>query len=307
VFTVTLTVTDPCGEESSCETQADINHPPVCDAGGPYDGMVEQEVQFDGTGSTDPDDSIILYEWDFGDNTTGTGPTPTHTYENPGAFAVTLCVTDEDTSRTCCETTATIAGPTAVDLISFTATTRDGAVALSWRTGHEENHAGFEVLRGFRNTEPFRKISGETLVTDQDGDHVYSFTDPAVDVGTTYIYQLVAVERDGDRQAFTPLPVTVTQELPSSLALLPSRPNPFNPSTHIAFDLPEAGRVSVRIYDGTGRLVRNLVDGESFPAGTHAFPWNGRDDQGITLASGVYLIRLEAGNKLLTEKIVLAR
>jgi flagellar hook assembly protein FlgD len=84
-------------------------------------------------------------------------------------------------------------------------------------------------------------------------------------------------------------------ELPRQFALHPSYPNPFNPSTRISFDLPRPERVTLKIYDLTGRLVRVLVDEDSLPAGRHEATWQGRDDHGRKVAAGVYLYRLEAG------------
>ncbi len=305
-FTVTLTVTDDCERSSTCTSTAHINAPPHCDANGPYAGPVGVPIQFNGTGSNDPGGVIVAYDWNFGDGGTGTGATPTHTYSNPGFYTVTLCVTDNDRTTACCETTADISA-TPVDLVSFTATTIDGTVHLNWRTGFEIEHAGFRVNRANEGSNEFVKISGDDLVRDLDGDHVYEFEDHGADVGATYLYQLEAVANNGEVQLFTPLQVTVTRTLPAMIALHPSRPNPFNPSTSIGFDLPEAGRVSVRIYDGSGRLVRTLTDAGALPAGTHALTWDGRDDNGAGVSSGVYLIRFQAGGRLFTQKIVLAR
>jgi hypothetical protein len=66
-------------------------------------------------------------------------------------------------------------------------------------------------------------------------------------------------------------------------------PNPFNPQTQIAFDLPSAGRAEIRIYDVRGRLVRTLVD-KKRPAGHQIFRWDGRDDDGRAVASGTYCV-----------------
>jgi len=84
--------------------------PPVADAGGPYEGTVGVEVSFDGSGSTDPngDETIVSYEWAFGDGGTGSGATATHTYTSAGTFDVTLTVTDEDNEQDTDTTTATI-------------------------------------------------------------------------------------------------------------------------------------------------------------------------------------------------------
>src|SRR4029450_9344040 len=68
--------------------------PPICDTGGPYSGYLGLPLEFDGTGSSDPDGTIVEYVWDFGDGTTGTGPTISHTYSQYVAHAA-LTVTDE--------------------------------------------------------------------------------------------------------------------------------------------------------------------------------------------------------------------
>ncbi|MGD8394037.1 MAG: FlgD immunoglobulin-like domain containing protein, partial [Candidatus Eiseniibacteriota bacterium] len=69
-------------------------------------------------------------------------------------------------------------------------------------------------------------------------------------------------------------------------------PNPFNPRTSIHFELAEGGRVTLRIFDVTGRQVRTLVDG-ALSVGRHALDWDGRNDAGRPLASGTYYLRLE--------------
>lgn len=90
------------------------------------------------------------------------------------------------------------------------------------------------------------------------------------------------------------------------LALYQSQPNPFNPQTEIRFETPSDGRASVRIYDVAGRLVRKLVD-EELAAGTHVRTWNGADDRGQRVSSGVYLYRLEFGRQSATKKLSLVK
>jgi hypothetical protein len=75
--------------------------------------------------------------------------------------------------------------------------------------------------------------------------------------------------------------------------LIQNYPNPFNPSTTISFALPESGRLTLRIYSVTGQLVRELVHGE-MASGRHTVSWNGRNDLGAQVASGLYFYRLEA-------------
>jgi hypothetical protein len=82
-------------------------------------------------------------------------------------------------------------------------------------------------------------------------------------------------------------------------------PNPFNPVTLIQYELPTAGRVDLAVYDLSGRLVRTLVAAELLDAGRQTAPWNGRDDDDRTVASGVYFYRLEVGGEVLTKRMVL--
>jgi hypothetical protein len=91
-----------------------------------------------------------------------------------------------------------------------------------------------------------------------------------------------------------------------SLALNPNYPNPFNPQTTIAYSLAEAGRVNLRIYDASGRVVKTLVD-DNKTAGKHTATWNGRDRNGVAVSSGVYFVRLESGGNVQARKIILLK
>lgn len=84
------------------------NLPPTANAGGPYNATTGTVIQFNGAGSSDPDGTISSYQWAFGDSTTGNGVAPTHTYNTPGTYNVTLTVTDNSGSSTYTGTTATI-------------------------------------------------------------------------------------------------------------------------------------------------------------------------------------------------------
>ncbi len=95
-------------------------------------------------------------------------------------------------------------------------------------------------------------------------------------------------------------------ELPAALSLLPAHPNPFNPWTKLSFDLPAAGRVQLEIFDVSGRRVTTLID-ESREAGRHEIAWNGLDDSGRAVASGVYLSRLGTAVGVRSERLVLLR
>ena len=106
----------------------------------------------------------------------------------------------------------------------------------------------------------------------------------------------------------TALPTDVASDArPARAALHPCFPNPFNPTTTIAFDIVESVPVSLAVYDVAGRRVATLVDGEVTPAGRYERVWNGRDDRGRTVASGVYFYRLGAGPYSETRRMVLLK
>lgn len=114
-----LTVTDNDGLTDKDTTTADIHSPPVADADGPYTGVVNEPVQFDGSGSNDPDGRIVRYRWDFGDGSTAEGDTlihPTHSYADTGTYQVVLTVTDDDTATAKDTTSVTIEKKTGVEV-----------------------------------------------------------------------------------------------------------------------------------------------------------------------------------------------
>lgn len=102
----------------------------------------------------------------------------------------------------------------------------------------------------------------------------------------------------------------VGMNLPKVYSLSQNYPNPFNPSTTIAFEIPgnpEAHPITrLTIYDVRGRRVRNLID-SSFEPGRYEVNWDGRDDRGQSVASGIYLYTLKAGGETLTRKMTVLK
>ena len=91
---------------------APANNPPVADAGGPYSGEAGSTlIQFDGSGSSDPDGDTLTFEWEFGDGNTATGMMPTHTYASAGNYEVKLVVDDGQARSGQSVTSAAISAP----------------------------------------------------------------------------------------------------------------------------------------------------------------------------------------------------
>ncbi|HYL56414.1 MAG TPA: PKD domain-containing protein [Gemmatimonadales bacterium] len=111
--TVRVTVTDKDGGAGTAKTPVAVttaNRPPTAAPGGPYTGTEGTAVAFNGGGSSDPDGDAITYAWSFGDGTTGTGATPSHTYADNGTYTASLTVTDsKGAASAAVTTTATIA------------------------------------------------------------------------------------------------------------------------------------------------------------------------------------------------------
>jgi hypothetical protein len=102
-------------------------------------------------------------------------------------------------------------------------------------------------------------------------------------------------DRHGDRRG-----------APTGLRLEPAAPNPFNPRTQVAFQLPTASAVRVEVFDARGGLVRTLADCE-LPGGRHVVVWDGLQAAGVPAASGVYYCRVEAGPQALACRLTLVR
>ncbi|MCH8954697.1 choice-of-anchor D domain-containing protein [candidate division KSB1 bacterium] len=95
--------------------------------------------------------------------------------------------------------------------------------------------------------------------------------------------------------------------VPEQFELLQNFPNPFNPETSIRYNLPEASRVSIVIYDLLGRRVRTLIDSQQKETGYFTARWNGHDDLGGQVATGVYIYQLKTSSKSISRKMILLK
>lgn len=103
-----------------------------------------------------------------------------------------------------------------------------------------------------------------------------------------------------------PTGVDEEETLPEGLAILGNYPNPFNPTTTIEFSLPETGFVDLVIYNIAGQKVRTLLSGQMIP-GIHNIVWDGHDESGLPVSTGVYITQLRMGNAVRTGSMVLVK
>jgi hypothetical protein len=184
---------------------------------------------------------------------------------------------------------------TSASLSDFTANALDGSIHLVWEDLNDPVDASdaAELFTLSFRVEQGMTDSGEIEVN---GEIVDNYGDPynaAFEPGWVVLADPTVV----DPQAGL---------TPGSCYLSANFPNPFNPETHINFGLPQSSHVRICIYNVIGRRVKCLVDG-TYGAGEHQLIWDGRDERGDQVGSGVYFYRLEAGEFTQTRKMTLMK
>jgi hypothetical protein len=190
-----------------------------------------------------------------------------------------------------------------VEVSAVHVTSVDGGVQLTWQAHRSGAFSHFEIER--RSTAEDAWIGLGRADAPPGADAAWEYLDRSVEAGVTYEYRIVGVEATGEREAFGPFTVAVAA--PARLALRAPQPNPFNPTTLLAFDVPASGRVWLRVFSVGGAHVRTLVGGENLTAGRHQRVWDGRDESGHGVASGVYVVRVDAGAAHAVQRAVLVR
>lgn len=335
VYTLTFCVSD--GSLDDCET-IDItvtadNDPPVADAGGPYIGGPGQNIQFNGTGSSDPDGDALTYAWDFGDGGTGSGPTPTHAYALVNGYLATLTVTDDGGPNL---SASDVAGVQILNSVPATVAVKLSGASMKVTGG------GTQLIGVELNTRPVTDVDGPTCrlsttypgagsvleisplakgmsIGDIDHDNLpdldiaFARTDLGLLLGNVPNNTVITLNLSGfTTTAAGHLPISGSVQVRvknagggSGVSAFAS-PNPFNPATSVAYTLKKGGLVSVRIYSLDGRLVKTLMDGTA-EAGTHEVLWDGRDSGGSPARSGVYFVKTTSGGESAIFKLSLVK
>ena len=291
------------------------NQSPTADANGPYNGDINVAVNFSSAGSSDPDGSIVSYSWDFGDGNSSTAANPSHTYTSSGTFNVSLTVTDDQGATGTDNTTATISGPsqTMSTSISMSTTTQG-----PW----------LRALATVTVTSNGTPLSGAVVNIDWTGTETSSAS------GTTDGNGVVAIQSDRTKASSWNFTATITsvtlsgynwdganntgsissggnangilEIAPAEFALDQNFPNPFNPTTTIAYRLAEESSVSLKIFTVSGQLVRTLVNAHQ-AASSYNVTWDGTNDAGRKVVSGVYIYRLEAGEFVANRRLIMLK
>jgi hypothetical protein len=191
--------------------------------------------------------------------------------------------------------------PIAVMVSGFEARQVDEGALITWTTATEPGIAGYHVLRADRRDGEYRRITGLPVAARGAGG-TYSFFDGSVRPARPYFYKLEVVLQRNESEEFGPVEFTYF----ARFTLRQNTPNPFNPVTRIAFTIAERCQVRLAVYDASGREVKALVN-RPLAADHYEVMWDGTNNRGARVASGIYFYRLDAGKRAASRKMVLLR
>lgn len=203
-----------------------------------------------------------------------------------------------------------------VELSSFTATLNaHNYVQLTWVTQTETGVQGYYIFRGRENDLGTAiLVSNMIPATNTSQQQSYVFVDSELYEDGMYYYWLQNADFDGSSAFHGPVTIQFSTgggnngspNIPLSTQLKAAYPNPFNPSTRIPYDLARNAEVKISIYNSRGQIVRVFPLG-SKDAGSYYIEWNGKSDRNEDCATGVYYIRMQAGDKQYNSKAVLIK
>ena len=186
-----------------------------------------------------------------------------------------------------------------VSLSSFTSNVAGQNINLKWITSSEQNNSGFNVERKTTETEwsKIGFVAGNGTINTQTS---YTFTDTKLNTGK-YQYRLKQIDNNGNFE-YHSLSGEVEVGVPAKFELSQNYPNPFNPTTKIDYQLPLDSKVSLKIFDITGREVMSVLNNESRTAGYYTLNINAS-----ALSSGVYFYKVVADKYTQVKKMVVMK
>jgi len=186
-----------------------------------------------------------------------------------------------------------------VEFASFTANINTRDVSLNWRTVKETNNKGFEIERR-KTDEEWSKIGYIDGKGTTNTETSYKFDDKKLNTGK-YNYRIKQVDYNGNFEYHT-LNMLIEVGLPTKFDLSQNYPNPFNPNTKIDFELPLDCRVTLKVYDITGREIAALLNNEFKTADYYTIRFDASN-----FASGIYFYRLQTEKFMNVKRMVLIK
>ncbi|MBU8923045.1 MAG: T9SS type A sorting domain-containing protein [Bacteroidales bacterium] len=185
-----------------------------------------------------------------------------------------------------------------IAVTSVTCTYKDGVVLLDWDISADETVIGYNIYRSDDGGEHFFRLNSILIPATERT----SYPDLTTEPDRVYYYRVGAVGTDRE---FTSLEIRVTT-VDKSVLQIRNYPNPCNPSTTIEYSVAVPGSTLLAIYDTAGRRVATLVDGQ-VDRGEHRVVWDGTNERGSNVCSGIYYYRLTSGKQSMTKKLLVMR
>lgn len=328
-YQVLYTVVDNGGLQDTCSAQITVlpaaaNQPPVCQvtAAGPFTIDEGDPLSFT-VSASDPDsaDTITLSVNGLPAGATMTPPLPfsgpasgissvfdwTPASGQAGNYLISYMVFDDQGASSTCNVEITVNAP-AVDTLSPSCAVTGGTPGppATLEITIQDDESGLAQINVLIANNVSINIPPFTVGTN----------DPVVVVATkldqsqTSMVLLQAFDVAGNSIICDPVYQRISTMIPEGYALKQNFPNPFNPGTRIDFDVPSgnggAVNVSIKVYDITGREVKSLLERNMQP-GQYSVEWDATNNSGATVAGGIYLYRMVAGDFVATRKMILLK
>ncbi|MFC1568946.1 FlgD immunoglobulin-like domain containing protein [bacterium] len=180
-------------------------------------------------------------------------------------------------------------------------------IVLNWETASEVNSQGFHVWRADDTEGNYEQITTSLIASQGNSSSgaLYSYIDKNFEGNVTYYYKIQQLDADGSSMMSEAIEV-LALFIPTEFAMTQNYPNPFNPVTTFTYDVPEISDVLLKVYNLLGREVKTIYNEQQLP-GRYTETWDGTDHTGQKLASGVYFLRMHAGDFTQMRKMTLLR
>ncbi len=215
--------------------------------------------------------------------------------------------------------TGNAGGTLPVELSTFTAFMTNQNVTLNWTTATETDNLGFNILRGTTDAVNDAVKVNHNIISGQGTSSVpteYSYVDNSELIPeTTYWYWLESIDYQGNSELYGPISVkfeleeepSIIPELPDKYGLFQNYPNPFNPDTQIYFKLENECSGELSIYNIKGEKITTIFEGEIEKDKLMTVSWNGRDETGKEVGSGIYLYKLKTKDREYSRKMIILK
>ena len=187
-----------------------------------------------------------------------------------------------------------------VNVSDFYASTCFEGIAIHWATESEVNCCGFWLWRSEKEEGPYEPVNTALIASKGNGSgrQEYRFLDSNVLKGGSYWYRIVEQEQSGSIEILGTIQAVALSEsgFPENHRLVRNYPNPFNPNTTLSYQVSSeynGNQIRIAVFDLSGRRVKTLVNDFRKP-GEYSVEWDGRDEYGMDVSSGIYLCRMES-------------